>query len=120
MLHVMPFVNWLNHGFFNFHPIFFTDLAVANNYAVKRLAIGNRWGKIIELQDARYLQDAKRGKSSMIRDAVREVQEASDEENVMVIALFNKKHNDSFHMPIQRKYKNAIEDLMIKQRYAKS
>ena len=33
MLHVLPFVNYLNHGFFSFNPILFHDLAAANSYA---------------------------------------------------------------------------------------
>ena len=32
MLHIMPFVNWINHGFYNFHPILYLDLAEANGY----------------------------------------------------------------------------------------
>jgi len=44
MLHILPFVNWVNHGFFNFHPILFADLAAANGYKIVKLSIVNRWG----------------------------------------------------------------------------
>ena len=40
----LPFVNWVNHGFFNFHPILFADLAAANGYKIVKLSIVNRWG----------------------------------------------------------------------------
>jgi hypothetical protein len=40
LLFVLPFHNWLNHGFFNFNPILFGDLAAANGYRVLRLSIG--------------------------------------------------------------------------------
>ena len=34
MIHGAPFIGWLDHGFFNFNPTFFWDLAAANNYTV--------------------------------------------------------------------------------------
>lgn len=40
MLFVLPFHNWMNHGFFNFNPILFGDLAAANGYRILRLSIG--------------------------------------------------------------------------------
>jgi len=40
MLFVLPFHNWMNHGFFNFNPILFGDLAAANGYRILRLTIG--------------------------------------------------------------------------------
>ena len=44
MLHVMPFVNWLNHGFYNFHPVLFVDVAAANDYEVLKLSLANKSG----------------------------------------------------------------------------
>ncbi len=32
MVHGMPFTGWYDHGFYNFNPTFFFDLAVWNNY----------------------------------------------------------------------------------------
>jgi hypothetical protein len=32
ILHELPFQGWLNHGFFNYQPAFFLDLARANGY----------------------------------------------------------------------------------------
>ena len=40
MLFVLPFHNWMNHGFFNFNPILFGDLAAANGYRILRLSVG--------------------------------------------------------------------------------
>ncbi len=34
MLHVMPFQGWVDHGFFNFQPTLYWDLAESNNYDV--------------------------------------------------------------------------------------
>ena len=34
MIHVLPFEGYFNHGYFNYHPIFFFDLAIFNNYEI--------------------------------------------------------------------------------------
>jgi hypothetical protein len=44
MLHIMPFVNWLNHGFYNFHPVLYADLAAANGYRIHRLSLADSRG----------------------------------------------------------------------------
>ena len=44
MLHVLPFFNYLNHGFFNYNPILFHDLAGANGYEICRLTIATNRG----------------------------------------------------------------------------
>lgn len=38
MVHALPVQGNVNHGFYNYHPRFFADLAAANNYEVVRLA----------------------------------------------------------------------------------
>lgn len=35
MIHGSPFTGWLDHGFFNFNPTFYWDLAAANGYIVQ-------------------------------------------------------------------------------------
>lgn len=37
MVHVLPFQGWVDHGFYNFHPTFYLDLAAANNYEITSL-----------------------------------------------------------------------------------
>src|SRR5579863_9707713 len=34
MIHALPFSGWVDHGFFNFNPTFYWDLAAANGYAM--------------------------------------------------------------------------------------
>ena len=34
MIHGIPFYGYLNHGFYNYNPFFFENLAVANNYKI--------------------------------------------------------------------------------------
>jgi hypothetical protein len=45
MLHVLPFFNWLNHGFYGFHPLLFVELAAANGYELLRLSIASNRGR---------------------------------------------------------------------------
>ena len=35
MVHGLPFAGWVDHGFYNFNPTFYWDLAAANGYAVR-------------------------------------------------------------------------------------
>jgi hypothetical protein len=44
MLHCLPFFNWLNHGFYNFNPLLFVDLAAANGYELLRLSVASNHG----------------------------------------------------------------------------
>ena len=46
MIHMLPFF-LVNHGFYNFNPILFFDLAIANNYQVIDFCIGNRNEELI-------------------------------------------------------------------------
>ena len=35
MIHAVPSQGWVNHGFYNYHPRFFRELASANNYVIE-------------------------------------------------------------------------------------
>ena len=61
MLHIMPFINWVNHGFYNYHPVLYADLAAANDYTIVRLALANRWGRevVIDLADKPVAKKSK-------------------------------------------------------------
>ena len=51
MLNILPFIDWINHGFYNFNPIFFADLAASNNYEIKKISLANRNGDELKLDD---------------------------------------------------------------------
>jgi len=46
-VHVLPFLNYVNHGFFSFHPNLFHALARANRYRLIALGVGNRLGHAV-------------------------------------------------------------------------
>ena len=45
ILNVVPFSLWINHGFYNYNPITFRDLAYANEYKWNFLWLGSSSGK---------------------------------------------------------------------------
>ena len=51
MLNILPFIDWINHGFYNFNPIFFADLAASNNYEIIKISLANRDGAELKLND---------------------------------------------------------------------
>jgi len=52
MLHAVPFLNYINHCFFNYSPTFFYNLATANRYDLCLLGIGVKEGHaIVAAQD---------------------------------------------------------------------
>lgn len=44
MVHVMPFINYLNHGFYSYHPNLYYALAAANGYDLLALGVATRHG----------------------------------------------------------------------------
>ena len=44
MLHILPSQGYINHGFYNFQPGLFYDIARANGYDILRLSVGNTKG----------------------------------------------------------------------------
>lgn len=52
IFHGLPFHGWVDHGFFNFQPTFFLDLAAANNYQIKILVYRNvETNQVIPIQN---------------------------------------------------------------------
>lgn len=45
MLHLLPFLRYVNHGFYCYHPNLFSALAAANGYRLVALGLGNRHGQ---------------------------------------------------------------------------
>ncbi len=73
MIHNAPFVGWPDHGFFNFQPTFYFDLAVANGYTLLAMVFG-------ALQPLKFVQIAAREeidglikKKKIPRDAILQV-----------------------------------------------
>lgn len=44
MIHVQPFIDYVNHGFYSIHPNLYHALSVANDYEILAMGISNRDG----------------------------------------------------------------------------
>lgn len=149
MLHVLPFFNYLNHGFFNFNPILFHDLAAANRYQVCRLSIANNHGLEIgdrlqpdggspalsraHLQERCAVDGSTRGSllhllgigtarkrgHRPLSTALRRVMTQGP--NVSVVAALRKTIDQPFQFPIQGMYSGAnIADPELREVYEHS
>jgi hypothetical protein len=141
MLHVLPFVNYLNHGFFSFNPILFHDLAAVNRYDIVRLSIASNHGIEIggtdspalsraELQERCAVDGSAKGSLSHLLHlgksgkrtrrplsmALRRVMK--DGPNVSVVAVLRRQTDASFQFPIQGMYGGAnITDSQLRETY---
>ena len=88
MLHVLPWINWRNHGFYNFHPILFYDLAHENGYELIECSRCDRNGEGLE----------NVGFEEMKKPDATDV-------NWFVVAALKKTSAAPFKVPTQRKYR---------------
>lgn len=95
MLHILPFSPWVNHGFYNYNPILFRDLAEANNYDIIFRMIGDRWGSDFEIEDKELYREKRPNELERIV--------AQSENDLFCVFAF--KHNGGeFKVPTQGKY----------------
>ena len=95
MLHVLPWINWQNHGFYNFHPTLFYDLADANGYEILDMYAGDRDGNITH--------------PNLYRDEIKKPDPT--DKNVLIVVALKKTSEAEFKTPIQGKYQKDAENL---------
>jgi hypothetical protein len=110
MIHMLPFSPWINHGFYNFNPILFRDLAYANEYDAN-IYITDRWGRGIALPSAEMFREKRP------RELIEAVISISGD--VSVVAVFKKTNDEPFRLPFQGKYQKDIQSDALKDRYGK-
>ena len=95
MLHVLPFSPWINHGFYNYNPILFRDLAKANDYEILFRCIGDRWGTEFDICDEElYKEKHPKALERLVRES-----------RFDLFCVFAFRHNGGeFKIPIQGKY----------------
>lgn len=114
MLHILPFAPWINHGFYNYNPIFFADLAAANGYEIIFMEIADREGSVAEIKREDLLVD-KRPK--VLEATLQAFYAGKFESHLFNCVAFKKVHDKPFQMPMQGKYKKDIEDEGIRKAY---
>tara|TARA_B100000989_G_scaffold49488_1_gene32537 strand:- start:3554 stop:4402 length:849 start_codon:yes stop_codon:yes gene_type:complete len=111
MLNILPFIDWINHGFYNFNPIIFADMAASNNYEIIKISLANRWGSEIELKKEEQLVFFDQIKPNDINSNFNKLINIAKDKlgsNIIIKAILKKNGDSSFQTPLQGKY---IEDV---------
>jgi SAM-dependent methyltransferase len=133
MIHVLPFHNYTNHGFYCFQPGLFYDLAQANGYEMLRLSVATAIGDEITFADKAPSRTTRPIKTYPLRDAIarttawpgwRDVNAAHlkrsrarlgsalrslgfKRANLLVVAIMRKSGDAPFRTPMQGMYAGA-------------
>ena len=92
MLNILPFIDWINHGFYNFNPIFFADLAASNNYEIK-ISLANRDGAELKLDGNNFeilFEQIKPNRNNSKFDKMIEIAKEKIGKNIL-FSCYNKK-----------------------------
>jgi len=96
MIHDMPFTGWVDHGFYNFNPTFYWDIAQANQYKIMAMFYS-------EMKPIKILQLNS-------REQIHSMAQASQlGANSMIYTVFKKSEQDQdLIFPIQGYYAGSI------------
>jgi hypothetical protein len=101
MIHGTPFTGWIDHGFYNFQPTFYWDLAAANGYAVIGMAFGE-------------IQPFKLKSMNRREDVLAELRAGGFGDNAVLFAIMRKATSDTpFQAPVQGLYCGALPDHLV-------
>lgn len=109
MVHIVPSVHFANHGFFNYQPRFFQDMAAANNYRIVELYLADRNNKVLDL-----LRPSKIG---MFFYPLVPFLSGDETGNLLVVAVLQKVSDAPFRTPLQGKYVPDVTDTADRGRY---
>ena len=113
ILHILPFIDWINHGFYNFNPIVFADLAASNHYEIVKLSLANRNATEIVIESKSYnlvFEQIKPWQNpTFLKKAINFAKEKVGE-NIIVVVIFRKKNDNKFKIPLQGKYLADVEE----------
>tara|TARA_A100001015_G_scaffold287219_1_gene356753 strand:- start:584 stop:1432 length:849 start_codon:yes stop_codon:yes gene_type:complete len=113
MLNILPFIDWINHGFYNFNPIIFADMAASNNYEVIKISLANRWGSEIELKKEEQLvffDQIKPNDNNSNFGKIINIAKDKLGPNIIIKVILKKNRDSSFQTPLQGKYLEDIKN----------
>ncbi len=113
MLNILPFIDWINHGFYNFNPIFFADLAASNNYELIKMSLANRFGAELTLNRENYPILFEQIKPHMNNSKFKKMIEIAREkigQNILLVVIARKLSNSTFKIPLQGKYLSDVSN----------
>ena len=114
-MHIVPFIGYVNHAFYNYPPLFFIDLASANNYKIIKISFCNRDGSEIIIDKDKYVSICTQIKPKEIykKTFIYKVIEFSKNkigENFFILTVLKKINNKNFITPLQGKYLSDIKN----------
>jgi hypothetical protein len=102
MLHVMPFLGWMDHGFFNLQPTLYWDLAERNHYEVLAFLF-------IDGKKFVYLEDRQTVTQYLM--ALRlEPQKCSVISSNIYVAMQKPEESSDFQIPMQKFFQMTPEE----------
>ena len=114
MLHVLPFIDWINHGFYNFNPIIFGDLAASNKYEIIKISLANRNGAELKLENKNHtilFEQIKLNNKQSNFNKMLEIAKDKVGKNILLVVILKKLSNLKFTIPLQGKYLSDISNI---------
>ena len=114
MLHVLPFIDWINHGFYNFNPIIFGDLAASNKYEIIKISLANRNGAELKLENKNHtilFEQIKPNNKLSNFNKMLEIAKDKVGKNILLVVILKKLSNHKFTIPLQGKYLSDISNI---------
>lgn len=107
ILHIMPFSPWFNHGFFNYNPILFRDLAAANKYHWMFFWITDRNREPVDLPTDYGEWPFVEKRPYKLHTYVTKGNWGTD---LYIAVAWQKMSMDDFRVPLQGKYLKDVDD----------
>ena len=111
MLNILPFIDWINHGFYNFNPIFFADLAASNNYEIIKISLANRDGAELKLNNENLsilFEQIKPNRNDSKFEKMIDIAKTKLGRNILLVVITRKLSDNMFKIPLQGKYLNDV------------
>jgi SAM-dependent methyltransferase len=100
MIHESPFAGWVDHGFYTLQPTLFYDVAAANDYDIRYLAIEHIESKLLHQVRSR----------EEIHELAREGKLPN---NAMLYVAMRKTNGDEFKIPMQGVYARNVSQQTV-------
>ncbi len=113
MLNILPFIDWINHGFYNFNPIFFADLAASNNYEIIKISLANRNGSELKLNDENLsilFEQIKPNRNDSKFEKMIDIAKTKLGSNILLVVITRKLSDNIFKIPLQGKYLSDVSN----------
>ena len=113
MLNILPFIDWINHGFYNFNPIFFADLAASNNYEIIKISLANRNGSELRLNDENLsilFEQIKPNRNDSKFEKMIDIAKTKLGSNILLVVITRKLSDNIFKIPLQGKYLSDVSN----------